>query len=78
MISQIENISQQIDQNEEALTAMIDQLTNDQLESLRTIVAYLWERSYSKDVFNQSTLLKLMREQLNLQHEYIAAGRAEG
>jgi len=74
--SHIENIRQQIDNNEEALTEMIEALTEEQLESLRTIVAYLWERSYSSDVFNKSTLLKLMREQLNLRNDDIQRGIA--
>ncbi|MEN8216828.1 MAG: hypothetical protein ABFS56_10730 [Pseudomonadota bacterium] len=77
-ISHIENIRQQIDKNEEALTEMIEGITEDQLESLRTIVAYLWERSYSGDVFNKSTLLKLMREQLNLRQDDIQRGIAVG
>jgi methionine salvage enolase-phosphatase E1 len=45
--SYIENIRQQIDNNEEALTVMIDGLSDEKVESLRTIVAYLWEKSYS-------------------------------
>ena len=81
-IRHIDNIRQQIDDNEYALTEMINGITDDQLESLRTMIAYLWERSYSDEVFNKSTLLKLMREQLNLRQDDVqsgfAAGRATG
>ncbi|RKZ76483.1 MAG: hypothetical protein DRR19_28610 [Candidatus Parabeggiatoa sp. nov. 1] len=72
----------QIDDHEAALTKMIESLTPAKLESLRTTVEYLWGKSYSKKVFNQSTLLKLMKERLNLRQDDIqlgiAAGRTEG
>jgi len=55
---------------------MIDGLSDEKVESLR--VAYLWEKSYSNDVFNKSTLLKLMKEQLNLRQSDVARGIATG
>jgi DNA polymerase III delta prime subunit len=71
-IKQIEDIRQQIHENEEALTKMIDGLSEEKIESLRTIVEYMWQKSYSKEVFNKSTLLKLMKEQLNLRQSDVA------
>ncbi len=71
------SIRQQIDDNEAGLTSMIERLTADQLEILRLSVEYLWARSYSKEVFNKSTLLKLMREQLDLRQDDIQWGRNE-
>jgi hypothetical protein len=47
------------------------------MESLRTTIEYLWGKSYSKDVFNNSTLLTLMRERLNLRQRDIQCGRIE-
>ena len=52
-------------------------MTAEQLESLRTVVEYLWEKSYSEDVFNKSTVIKLMREQLNFRQRDRQLGRAE-
>jgi hypothetical protein len=60
------------------LTQMIDALTDDQMESLRTTIEYLWEKSYSKTVFNKSTLLTLMKKQLNFRLKDIQWGRSEG
>ncbi len=77
-IRHISSIRQQIDQHEEALTKMIKTLTTDQIESLRTTVAYLWEKSYSEKVFNQSNLLDLMRERLNLRQDDIQLGKTDG
>jgi hypothetical protein len=71
------SIRQQIDDNEAGLSSMIERLTADQLEILRLSVEYLWARSYSKEVFNKSTLLKLMREQLDLRQDDIQWGRNE-
>jgi len=59
------SLRQQIDTHEEALTKMIETLTPEKMDRLRTTVEYLWGKSYSNEVFNQSTLLKLMRERLN-------------
>ncbi|RKZ70687.1 MAG: hypothetical protein DRR19_33225 [Candidatus Parabeggiatoa sp. nov. 1] len=72
------SLLQQIDEHEAELTEMIMALTAEQMESLRTVIEYLWGKSYSKDVFNQSTLLKLMREQLNFRQRDIQWGRTEG
>jgi len=74
----LQALVQQIDEHEEELTQMIDGLTADQLESLRTSVEYLWKKSYSDKVFNKSTLLKLMREQLNFRQRDIDLGLREG
>jgi predicted transposase YdaD len=71
-------LRQQIDEHESALTQMIEALTDEQMESLRTTVEYLWGKSYSKEAFNKSTLLKLMREQLNFRQNDIRWGRREG
>ena len=68
---QIASIRQQINNNEAALTSMIERLTANQLESLRTTIEYLWGKSYSNDVFNKSTLLTLMRERLDLRQDDI-------
>jgi hypothetical protein len=68
-------IRQQIDENEAGLSSMIEALTEDQVEILRVTVEYLWGRSYSEKVFNKSTLLKLMREQLDLRQSDIQLGR---
>ncbi len=57
---------------------MIDTLTAAQMESLRTTVEYLWRKSYSKEVFNKSTLLMLMKKQLNFRERDIQLGRSEG
>ncbi|MEK8019053.1 MAG: hypothetical protein VSS75_019460 [Candidatus Parabeggiatoa sp.] len=76
------SLEKQIDEHEVELTQMIDGLTADQMESLRTTVENLWGKSYSKEVFNKSTLLKLMREQLNFRQRDIEfalrEGRSEG
>ena len=72
------SLQQQIDEHEVELTEMIDALTAEQMETLRTTIEYLWGKSYSKDVFNKSTLLKLMREQLNFRQKDIQWGRREG
>jgi len=77
-IRHISSIREQIDQNEEALTKMIKTLTTDKIESLRTTIAYLWEKSYSEKVFNQSNLLQLMRERLNLRQDDIQLGKTDG
>ncbi len=57
---------------------MIEALTANQMENLRTTVEYLWGKNYSRDVFNKSTLLKLMKEQLNFRQRDIEWGRVEG
>ncbi len=72
------SLKAQIDDHEPALTKMIESLTPAKLESLRTTVEYLWGKSYSKKVFNQSTLLKLMRERLNLRQDDIQLGITAG
>lgn len=72
------SLQEQIDEHEVELTEMIEALTTDQMESLRTTIEYLWGKSYSKEVFNKSTLLKLMREQLNLRQKDIQWGKREG
>jgi hypothetical protein len=72
------SLQKQIDEHEVELTEMIKTLTAEQMESLRTTVEYLWGKSYSKDVFNKSTLLTLMREQLNFRKKDIQWGRREG
>ncbi len=72
------SLQKQIDAHEVELKQMIDGLTDEQMESLRTTIEYLWGRSYSKDVFNKSTLLTLMREQLNFREKDIQWGRREG
>jgi predicted transposase YdaD len=59
------------------LTQMIEALTANQMENLRTTVEYLWGKNYSRDVFNKSTLLKLMKE-LNFRQRDIEWGRVEG
>ena len=74
----IPSLQKQIDEHEEELTEMISGLTAEQMESLRTTVEYLWGKSYSKDVFNKSTLLTLMREQLNFRQKDIQWGLKEG
>jgi len=74
----ISSIRQQIDDHEEALISMIESLTANQLETLRITIEYLWGRSYSKEVFNKSTLLMLMREQLDLRQNDIQRGKTEG
>jgi len=51
----LSSIRQQIDDHEAALTSMIDSLTAKQLETLRITIEYLWGRSYSEQVFNQSS-----------------------
>lgn len=56
---------------------MIEALTANQMENLRTTVEYLWGKNYSRDVFNKSTLLKLMKE-LNFRQRDIEWGRVEG
>jgi hypothetical protein len=72
------SIRQQIDDNQAGLSSMIEGLTEEQVEILRVTVEYLWAKSYSKDVFNKSTLLKLMREQLDLRQSDIQSGINEG
>jgi len=52
------SLRQQIDTHEEALTKMIETLTPEKMDRLRTTVEYLWGKSYSNEVFNQSTLNK--------------------
>ena len=74
----MQSLQQQIDDHEVELSQMIDGLTASQLESLRTTIEYLWGKSYSKEVFNKSTLLMLMREQLNFRQRDIQWGRTEG
>jgi len=75
---QMPSLQQQIDEHEVELTKMIDTLTDDQMESLRTSVEYLWEKSYSKDEFNKSTLLTLMIKRLNSRQKDIQWGQREG
>jgi hypothetical protein len=72
------SLQQQIDQHEEELNQMIDGLTTEQMDSLRTSVEYLWGKSYSKEMFNKSTLLTLMRKQLDFRQADIQRGRTEG
>jgi K+ transporter len=72
------SLQKQIEEHEVELTQMIDALTDDQMESLRTTVEYLWEKSYNKTVFNKSTLLTLMKKQLNFRLKDIQWGRSEG
>jgi hypothetical protein len=76
--SHVLSIRQQIDENAAGLSSMIEGLTEEQVEILRVTVEYLWAKSYSKDVFNKSTLLKLMREQLDLRQSDIQSGINEG
>ncbi|MEK8021740.1 MAG: hypothetical protein VSS75_033105 [Candidatus Parabeggiatoa sp.] len=71
------SLKKQIDEHEAELSQMIDGLTAEQMESLRTSVEYLWKKSYSDKVFNKSTLLKLMREQLNFRQRDIELGKTE-
>jgi len=77
-INHIVSLQKQIDSHEEELTNLIESLSAEKMESLRTTVEYLWGKSYSKQVFNQSTLLKLMREQLNLRQADVRRGQIEG
>ena len=72
------SLQKQIEEHEVELTQMIDALTDDQMESLRTTVEYLWEKSYSKTVFNKSTLLTLMKKQLNFRQKDIQWGLTKG
>ena len=72
------SLQKQIDEHEVELTQMIDTLTDDQMESLRTSVEYLWEKSYSKNEFNKSTLLTLMIKRLNSRQKDIQWGQREG
>ncbi len=72
------SLQKQIEEHEVELIQMIDALTDDQMESLRTTVEYLWEKSYSNTVFNKSTLLTLMKKQLNFRLKDIQWGRSEG
>jgi len=74
----LSSLRQQIDNHEEALTQMIKTLTPEKMESLRTTVEYLWGKSYSKQIFNQSTLLQLMRERLTLRQDDILWGKNAG
>jgi hypothetical protein len=74
----IASIQKQIDRHEEELSQMIEALSAEQMDSLRTTDEYLWGKSYSKKVFNQSNLVKLMRERLNLRQDDIRWGRTEG
>jgi hypothetical protein len=71
-------LRQEIDEHEVELTQMIEALTANQMENLRTTVEYLWGKNYSRDVFNKSTLLKLMKEQLNFRQRDVEWGRVEG
>ena len=75
---QIPSLQQQIYGHKVELTQMIDTLTDDQMESLRTSVEYLWEKSYSKNEFNKSTLLTLMIKRLNSRQKDIQWGQREG
>jgi hypothetical protein len=68
----------EIDEHEAEFKQMIDALTDKQMESLRTTVEYLWGKSYSKEVFNKSTLLTLMREELNFRQRDIQLARRNG
>jgi len=77
-INHIVSLQKQIDNHEEELTNLIESLSAEKMESLRTTVEYLWGKSYSKQVFNQSTLLKLMREQLNFRQADVRWGKIEG
>jgi len=72
------SLQKQIDEHEVELKEMIDAFTGEQMESLRTTIEYLWGRSYSKDVFNKSTLLTLMKEKLNFRQRDIQLGKREG
>ncbi|MCK5525415.1 MAG: hypothetical protein KAI83_19980, partial [Thiomargarita sp.] len=72
------SLQKQIDEHEKELNQMIDTLSAAQMESLRTTVEYLWRKSYSKKVFNKSTLLMLMKKQLNFRERDIQLGRVEG
>jgi hypothetical protein len=74
----IHSAIKQIDEHEVELNDMIEALTAVQMESLRTTVEYLWEKSYSKEVFNKSTLLKLMKEKLNFRQRDIQLGQNKG
>jgi hypothetical protein len=74
----IVSLQKQIDSHEPELTNLIESLTAEKMESLRTTIEYLWGKSYSKQVFNKSTLLKLMREQLNLRQADVRWGQREG
>jgi len=74
----IPSIQKQIDAHEEDLKKMIEALTSEQLESLRITVEYLWGKRYSSDIFNQSTLLELMKDRLNLRQDDIQWGINEG
>ncbi len=71
-------LRQEIDEHEVELTQMIEGLTANQMENLRTTVEYLWRKKYSKEVFNKSTLLKLMKKQLNFRQRDVEWGRVEG
>ncbi|EDN71514.1 hypothetical protein BGP_0899 [Beggiatoa sp. PS] len=51
---------------------------NNSMPTLRTTIEYLWGKSYSKDIFNKSTLLTLMKEQLNFRQKDIQWGQREG
>ncbi len=72
------SLQKQIDEHEVELKEMIDALTDDQMESLRTTIEYLWGRSYSKNVFNKSTLLTLMREEMNFRQKDIQLAKRAG
>jgi hypothetical protein len=69
--SLIVSLQKQIDEHEVELKEMIDGLTEEQMETLRTTTEHLWGRAYSQDVFNKSTLLTLMKEQLNFRQRNI-------
>ena len=71
-------LRQEIDEHEVELTQMIDALTANQMKNLRATVEYLWGKKYSQDVFNKSTLFKLMKEQLNFRQRDVEWGREEG
>ena len=60
------SLQKQIDEHEVELTEMIDALTAEQMESLRTTIEYLWGKSYSKDMFNKSTAFLKRPSQPNL------------
>jgi len=69
------SLQKQIDEHEVELKEMIDALTDEQMESLRTTIEYLWGRSYRKNVFNKSTLLTLMRKEMSFREKDIQLAR---
>jgi hypothetical protein len=61
-------LQKQIDEHEVELTQMIEAFTDEQMESMRTTVEYLWGKSDNKETLNQSSLLTLIKEQLNVRY----------